>query len=203
MPHGIRCITASVLSDLIIHARYCRRIPALTETAARPGDSSSRVCGDNQKRYTPGFHEQLGEGTVIHIVPRLAGAGKGGLQIVLGAAAIVGSFFTAGASMALWGSALAAGGFSATTMLFSLGASMILGGVAQMLAPKAKVPEYKSTDNGRQNTYFSSLDNMIAQGNPMPVPYGEMLVGSRRISQDISTRDEGGGGKVVVIGRQA
>ncbi|EEQ1799749.1 tail assembly protein, partial [Escherichia coli] len=25
----------------------------------------------------------------------------------------------------------------------------------------------------------------------------------RRISQDISTRDEGGGGKVVVIGRQA
>ncbi|RNG03438.1 tail assembly protein [Escherichia coli O157:H7] len=32
-------------------------------------------------------------------------------------------------------------------------------------------------------------------GNPMPVPYGEMLVGSRRISQDISTRDEGETGK--------
>ncbi|MCF3401236.1 tail assembly protein, partial [Escherichia coli] len=148
------------------------------------------------------LHEQLGEGTVIHIVPRLAGAGKGGLQIVLGAAAIVGSFFTAGGSMALWGTALSAGGFSATTMLFSLGASMILGGVAQMLAPKAKTPDYRATDNGRQNTYFSSLDNMIAQGNPMPVPYGEMLVSSRRISLDISTRDEGGGGKVVVIGRQ-
>ncbi|BCS59989.1 tail assembly protein [Escherichia coli] len=163
-----------------------------------------RIAGDDTapEAVYARLHEQLGEGTVIHIVPRLAGAGKGGLQIVLGAAAIVGSFFTAGASMALWGSALAAGGFSATTMLFSLGASMILGGVAQMLAPKAKVPEYKSTDNGRQNTYFSSLDNMIAQGNPMPVPYGEMLVGSRRISQDISTRDEGGGGKVVVIGRQ-
>ncbi|MED7580826.1 tail assembly protein, partial [Escherichia coli O157] len=102
----------------------------------------------------------------------------------------------AGASMAAWGAALSAGGFSATTMLFSLGASMILGGVAQMLAPKAKTPEYRATDNGKQNTYFSSLDNMIAQGNPMPVPYGEMLVGSRRISQDISTRDEGGGGKV-------
>lgn len=42
---------------------------------------------------------------------------------------------------------------------------MILGGVAQMLAPKAKTPEYKSTDNGKQNTYFSSLDNMIA-GEP-------------------------------------
>ncbi|EEW3673716.1 hypothetical protein DNX02_25035 [Escherichia coli] len=43
------------MSDLIIHARYCRRIPALTETAVRQGDSSARVCGDNQKRYTPGF----------------------------------------------------------------------------------------------------------------------------------------------------
>ncbi|KHI81022.1 hypothetical protein PU15_28100, partial [Escherichia coli] len=42
MPHGIGCITASVLSDLIIHARYCRRISALTETAARQGDSSAR-----------------------------------------------------------------------------------------------------------------------------------------------------------------
>ncbi|WP_159098758.1 tail assembly protein, partial [Escherichia coli] len=43
----------------------------------------------------------------------------------------------------------------------------------------------------------------IAQGNPMPVPYGEMLVGSRRISQDISTRDELARGEMVVIGRQA
>ena len=64
MPHGIRCITASVLSDLIIHARYCRRIPALTETAARQGDSSARVCGDNQKRYTPGFTALTERGVV-------------------------------------------------------------------------------------------------------------------------------------------
>ncbi|MCD3914401.1 tail assembly protein [Escherichia coli] len=148
------------------------------------------------------LHEPLSGRAVIHIVPRLAGAGGNGVfQVVLGAAAIVGSFFTAGATMALWGAALSAGGLTATTMLFSLGASMILGGVAQMLAPKAKTPDYRATDNGKQNTYFSSLDNMIAQGNPMPVPYGEMLVGSRRISQDISTRDEGGDGKVVVIGR--
>lgn len=183
-----------VLMDKVVHYT----------AAVNEGWYQIRIAGDDTapEAVYARLHEQLGEGTVIHIVPRLAGAGKGGLQIVLGAAAIVGSFFTAGGSMALWGTALSAGGFSATTMLFSLGASMILGGVAQMLAPKAKTPEYKSTDNGKQNTYFSSLDNMIAQGNPMPVPYGEMLVGSRRISQDISTRDEGGGGKVVVIGRQ-
>ncbi|SQX44326.1 tail:host specificity protein [Escherichia coli] len=81
------------------------------------------------------------------------------------------------------------------------GASMILGGVAQMLAPKPRTPRTQTTDNGKQNTYFSSLDNMVAQGNPLPVLYGEMRVGSRVVSQEISTADEGDGGQVVVIGR--
>ncbi|SRC04806.1 tail:host specificity protein [Escherichia coli] len=75
------------------------------------------------------------------------------------------------------------------------------GGVAQMLAPKARTPTAASTDNGKQNTYFSSLDNMVAQGNVLPVLYGEMRVGSRVVSQEISTADEGDGGQVVVIGR--
>ncbi|END90631.1 putative tail assembly protein I [Escherichia coli P0302293.7] len=77
---------------------------------------------------------------------------------------------------------------------------MMLGGVAQMLAPKARTPR-SQTDNGKQNTYFSSLDNMVAQGNVLPVLYGEMRVGSRVVSQEISTADEGDGGQVVVIGR--
>ncbi|RPD43350.1 tail assembly protein [Paracnuella aquatica] len=59
----------------------------------------------------------------------------------------------------------------------------------------------QTTDNGKQNTYFSSLGNMVAQGNVLPVLYGEMRVGSRVVSQEISTADEGDGGQVVVIGR--
>ena len=61
--------------------------------------------------------------------------------------------------------------------------------------------QHSTTDNGKQNTYFSSLDNMVAQGNVLPVLYGEMRVGSRVVSQEISTADEGDGGQVVVIGR--
>ncbi|ERE33721.1 hypothetical protein B232_3034, partial [Escherichia coli Tx1686] len=37
------------------HALYRRCISALTMTVARRGIPSARVCGDNQKRYTPGF----------------------------------------------------------------------------------------------------------------------------------------------------
>ncbi|HAX9819769.1 TPA: hypothetical protein JTE62_004468 [Escherichia coli] len=61
--------------------------------------------------------------------------------------------------------------------------------------------ELDDTDDGKQNTYFSSLDNMVAQGNVLPVLFGEMRVGSRVASQEISTADEGDGGEIVVIGR--
>ncbi|MEL0566804.1 tail assembly protein [Citrobacter werkmanii] len=163
-----------------------------------------RIAGQDvdETSVSARLHESLPDGAIIHIVPRMAGAGKGGLfQVVLGAVAIGASFLTGGATLALWGSALSAGAISASSVLFSMGVAMMLGGVAQMLTPQAKIPSSRHTDNGKQNTYFSSLDNMVAQGNALPVLYGEMLVGSRTISQEISTRDEGGGGQIVVIGR--
>ncbi|EFM6377551.1 tail assembly protein, partial [Escherichia coli] len=117
-----------------------------------------------------------------------AGAKNGGVfQIV------------AGAVLAVVGYALSWTGVGA--VIGNLGVAMMLGGVAQMLAPKPKTPRTQTTDNGKQNTYFSSLDNMVAQGNVLPVLYGEMRVGSRVVSQEISTADEGDGGQVVVIGR--
>ncbi|EDV5024384.1 tail assembly protein [Salmonella enterica subsp. enterica serovar Ball] len=133
------------------------------------------------------LNEPLPPGAVVHIVPRMAGAKNGIWQVVAGAA-LIGASFIPGLNAV------------AATVLFSAGTSMALGGVAQMLMPVPKTPSTHSADNGRQNTYFSSLDNMVAQGNPVPVLYGEMQVGSRVISQMMSTRDENTSGNVVVIG---
>ena len=140
------------------------------------------------------LHEPLPDGAVIHLVPRVAGAKSGGVfQTVVGAVMVVAgaviSYFSAGTLSAFGGG------------MMKFGAAMMLGGVAQMLAPKASTASAGTTDNGKQNTYFSSLDNMVAQGNVLPVLYGEMRVGSRVVSQEISTADEGDGGQVVVIGR--
>ncbi|EEX9452223.1 tail assembly protein [Escherichia coli] len=149
---------------------------------------SGRDAGENE--LSARLNEPLANGAVIHIVPRLAGAKSGGIfQAVLGAALIATAIWMPGLSIV------------ASNLMFSLGAGMVLGGVAQMLAPKAKTPKVSATDNGKQNTYFSSLDNMVAQGNVLPVLYGEMRVRSRVASQEISTADEGDGGQVVVIGR--
>ncbi|EGA3601722.1 TPA: tail assembly protein [Salmonella enterica] len=164
-----------------------------------------RIAGEDVSadNLTARLHEPLPPGAVIHIVPRMEGAKSGGIfQVVLGAAAIAASFFTAGASLAAWGAALSAGAISASSVLFSVGLSMMLGGVAQMLAPQPKAPSMHNADNGKQNTYFSSLDNMVAQGNPLPVAYGEVMTGSRRISQELSTRDESSPDKVVHFGRK-
>ncbi|EGP6463525.1 tail assembly protein [Salmonella enterica] len=138
---------------------------------------------------TARLHEPLPAGAVMHIVPRLSGAKSGWAGVLLGAA-LIGASFIPGLN------ALAA------TVLFSSGTSMALGGVAQMLTPQAKSPAMHSADNGRQNTYFSSLENMAAQGNPVPLAYGEVMTGSRRISQEITTRDESSPDKVVVFGRR-
>ncbi|HIB1524643.1 TPA: tail assembly protein [Salmonella enterica subsp. enterica serovar Muenchen] len=154
-----------------------------------------RIAGEDVSadNLTARLHEPLPPGAVIHIVPRMEGAKSGGIfQVVLGAVAIGAAFLTGGASMAAWG--------ALSTGLFTAGASMMLGGVAQMLAPQPKAPSMHNADNGKQNTYFSSLDNMVAQGNPLPVAYGEVMVGSRRISQSLSTRDESSPDKIVKFG---
>lgn len=95
------------------------------------------------------LNEPLANGAVIHIVPRLAGAKSGGVfQVVLGAALIA----------VAWWNPVGWLGAAAVSGMYAAGASMILGGVAQMLAPKARTSTAASTDNGKQNTYFSSLD---------------------------------------------
>ncbi|EAA8667355.1 tail assembly protein [Salmonella enterica] len=175
------------------------QIPGFREKMSE-GWYQIRIAGEDvsEETLSARLHEPLSPGAVIHIVPRMEGAKNSGLfQVIAGAALIVASFIP-GLNVAVWA------GMAATwsSLAFSIGASLMLGGVAQMLTPKPHSPSMHHADNGKQNVYFSSLDNMIAQGNPLPILYGEMLVGSRRISQSLSTRDESTPEKVVNLGRR-
>lgn len=130
----------------------------------------------------------LGAGQdVIKIVPVIQGAGRGGaLQIVLGVALVAGAFITGGAS-------LGAGGvvFSglAGQMAFGLGVSLALGGVAQMLVKQQDgLASVESPDN-RASYNFNGPVQLSAQGNPVPVMYGEGWRGSNPISADLLTED--------------
>jgi len=51
-----------------------------------------------------------------------------------------------------------------------------------------KLPVINTTDESiSKNTSFSSLDNTIAQGAPVPLCYGTMKIGSKVLSQGLET----------------
>lgn len=77
--------------------------------------------------------------------------------------------------------------------LMSAGAAMMLGGVAQMLTPVAKQPDMSRGEEEKGNTYFSNLENTVAQGVAVPVAYGRIMCGSRVISQSIEIMDDSDG----------
>ncbi len=86
---------------------------------------SGRDAGENE--LSARLNEPLANGAVIHVVPRLAGAKSGGVfQAVLGAALIA----------VAWWNPVGWLGAAAVSGMYAAGASMIPGGVAQMLAPK-------------------------------------------------------------------
>ncbi|WP_335986182.1 tail assembly protein [Acinetobacter bereziniae] len=103
---------------------------------------------------------------VIKIVPKVMGAGGNGgvLQLVLGAVLIVAGFWTGGATSNLG------------IALIGAGAGMVVGGIAQMLTPKANAQD-QNQDGNRSNFGFGGAVTTIAQGNPVPILYGQREVG--------------------------
>jgi predicted phage tail protein len=118
----------------------------------------------------------------ISFVPVVAGAGAVG-RIIAGVALIALAFARAG----FFGAA-----FAKNIGLFAfakgIGASLVVGGVAQLLTPTPKVPQgADKQDDPRKSYSFSGIQNTSRQGVPVPIVYGETLVGSVVISAGIDT----------------
>lgn len=117
-------------------------------------------------------------GEVIRIAPVLVGAKRGGiLQTIIGVVLIVVGVYT---------------GFQPAVQL---GASMVLGGVVQMLSPQPKGLGAKDSAENAPSYSMNGTVNTQAQGNPVPVAYGGhdtkgMLVGSAVISGGIMAEDQ-------------
>lgn len=147
-----------------------------------------RNIGQDELGHPPGRAE-------IRIAPVIAGSKRsGGLQTVIGVALIaVASYFSGGlaatGSGALFGSAGYAGG-AAWAAVGAVGISLALSGVAQM---SAKVPKGLGTGDSADNSpsySFNGPVNTQAQGNPVPLLYGRMIVGSAVLSAGIYAEDK-------------
>ena len=113
----------------------------------------------------------------IRIVPVVAGAGAVG-RIILGVALIALSFIP---GFAAWA------GPTAYALITGVGASLVIGGIAQLLTP---TPKLGTSENDPRRSYsFSGIQNVSRQGVPVPVIYGEVFTGSVVISAGINTEE--------------
>jgi len=134
----------------------------------------------------------IGEGDVqdavgnddIRIAPIVQGSKRGGLfQTILGAALI---------GLAAWnpGTLLASSGLLSTATVGGIGVSLALGGVMQMLTPQQRGLSTRDNPENGASYNFNGPVNTTAQGNPVPVLYGEMIVGSAVVSAGIYAEDQ-------------
>ena len=131
------------------------------------------------------LHDPAGQ-QQIKIVPVVSGAGATA-RIIAGVALFaIATLATAGGG-AIFGAAFAKNiGFLALAQ--GVGASLALGGVAQLLTPVPKIPQGPDTANDpRKTSNFSGIQQTSRQGIPVPCVYGMTLVGSVVISAGTDT----------------
>ena len=133
----------------------------------------------------------------IEFIPVLAGAGMGDILMFVG----IGLLLVAAALFAAPALGLAAAGwmtagspaFSATAMwvastTLAMGASLVLGGLVSMLSPSPNMDISQSPEH-KASYIFSGAVNTMNQGLPVPVGYGELVIGSAVISVGITSTE--------------
>lgn len=153
-----------------VHA-LCTQLPGLRQYFIEHGAQKFRVRGVQDYDETTLHYPQ--SAGVLKIVPYIEGAGAWG-KIIGGAALAVAGLFIPGV-----------GG-----LVTSMGIALALGGVAQMLAPRAKATATPEKAENEPSLAFDGAVNTMGQGGPVPLGYGRLLVGSQIISVGFSTNNE-------------
>lgn len=131
----------------------------------------------------------------IHITPVIEGGKSGAFKIIAGLALIAAPYLAATAAGGLGagftGTALGGAAGSSTigalygslnffgNMAVSLGLSLVMGGITELMTKQPKMGEAKST----QSYLFEGNQNNQAQGQPVPIGYGRLRVGSQLVGQ--------------------
>lgn len=115
---------------------------------------------------------------VIKVVPVVEGAGgdNGLMQTILGAVLIVVGIV--GNIYGGWG-----------TPFIQAGIGLMVGGIAQMMMPKVDTQD-QNQDGNKANKGFGGAVTTVAQGNPVPILYGEREVGGFIVSASQRPEDQ-------------
>jgi predicted phage tail protein len=122
---------------------------------------------------------ELGGTKSLRILPVIKGSKRAGvLQTVIGAVLVIAGYalsgFTGGSSMAL----------------VPIGASLIAGGVIQLLSPQSSGLKQSAAPENLPSYAFGSARNTTASGNPVPICIGRRRWGGAIISASIYAEDK-------------
>lgn len=116
-------------------------------------------------------------GEDIRVAPVIIGSKKAGLfQTILGAVLVVAGAFLSWTPVG--------------TPMMMMGASMMIGGVIQMLSPMQGGLARRESPDNKPSYAFGGPVNTIAQGNPVPILYGKRRIGGAIISAGIFAEDQ-------------
>jgi len=161
---------------------YFKQFPGFERYMLQSADKGLRFAVFNGKRNIAedDIQKPLGK-EVIRIAPVLTGSKRaGGLQTIIGAVLIAVAYFNPFGYLT----------GPAASMMMMAGASMVMGGVMQMLSPPPKGLGAQDSPNNRASYSFNGPVNTSAQGNPVGLLYGQLIVGSSVISAGIYAQDQ-------------
>jgi len=135
-----------------------------------------KVLVGKEAKSVDELHNPSGKDS-IKFVPILQGAGGGLTNIIVGSVLLIAA---AALNIALPFNPV-------SPYLISAGVAMIIGGVVQMLTPMPNMNADTSNNqpDNKPSYAFNGAVNTTAQGYPVPVGYGRMIVGSAVISAGI------------------
>jgi predicted phage tail protein len=125
------------------------------------------------------LHLPVGIAESVHLVPVVKGSGAGA-RIVAGAVLIAASFFIPGVALA---------GVALGPVAFGVGASLVIGGVTQLLAPKVSTPRRERNPQEVRSYSISGVQNTSREGTAVNVAFGEIVIGGIVISAGTTTAD--------------
>lgn len=135
-----------------------------------PGSYAVFIGRENIKAEGEDFHRPVGSDDIrIAHIPQ--GAKNGLFSLIAGVVLVV------------------VGVVTYNPYLIAAGVGFMMGGAMMMLSPVPKGADELDSVGNRSSYYFNGSVNTEAQGNPVPLLYGEMICGSAVVSGGVYSED--------------
>lgn len=171
----------------------CRQIPGLEDDLAKGGEffKVTRQYRGGEEGYDFGEINQirmtLGNSIGFTIEPVIGGAGGdinfGAIGKIVAGVLLIGAAFFFAPAAGLGATAFSLGGASISYSSIALfGGLLVLAGAASLLTPTLENDPDDTEDKDTSSFTLDTPRNLVEQGHPVPVVYGECFTGSVVIS---------------------